>query len=345
MEEKIMEMDSNVNNSKDATQLNDLSTTQPNEASLLVVDDSVEDLTLTYEDRKASPFVLLREQTKYPLYYGQNTIGRDPVNDLIIDNLFISRKHATLVVSDEKIELFDHSSNGSSVNSEKFNQTSLNLKVGDKVSFSLFTYLLEQVTRHSKEEEIVIAGLASEIAYVQNFSNLRNSRGQVPRFNSGFSLIELLIVIAVLGIVASISILNITSSRRAANSASAVQSLRVMASSQASYSNGVGNGEYATADDLAKQQYIDESLAAATLPTPVNIRQQPKSGYVFLFNTIGNNPITNTLADYQISARPLLGAGLARAGDKSFFVDSSGVIKFSPSAVTPFADLNSQPLN
>jgi prepilin-type N-terminal cleavage/methylation domain-containing protein len=168
-----------------------------------------------------------------------------------------------------------------------------------------------------------------------------NSKGN----NKGFSLVELLIVIVILGIIASISVLNITSSRRAANSASAVQSLRVITTSQASYSTGAGNGNYATSEDLLKGEYIDNSLASATLPTPTNVNQQPKSGYLFVFETSPSDAITNRVANFQISARPLIGTGLARAGDKSFFVDSTGVIRVSPSPIEPFADANSQPIN
>ena len=57
------------------------------------------------------------------------------------------------------------------------------------------------------------------------------------------------------------------------------------------------------------------------------------------------NPSTNTLPSYQVSARPLFTNGLTASGNKSFFVDSSAVIRFSPSPTLPFADANSQPLN
>jgi prepilin-type N-terminal cleavage/methylation domain-containing protein len=167
---------------------------------------------------------------------------------------------------------------------------------------------------------------------------------KIKHLNKGFSLIELLIVIVIIGIIAAISVPNLLTSKRSANSASAIQTLRLISSSQAAYSIGVGNGEYATVDDLLREQFIDESIGAASIPSS-STTQQPKSGYIFVFNRTSSNPSSNTLASYEVSARPLFTNSLTASGNKTLFVDASAVIRFSPSPSAPFADANSQPLN
>lgn len=167
---------------------------------------------------------------------------------------------------------------------------------------------------------------------------------KIKHLNKGFSLIELLIVIVIIGIIAAISVPNLLTSKRSANSASAIQTLRLISSSQAAYSTGVGNGEYANVDDLVREQFIDESIGAASIPSSSQT-QQPKSGYIFVFNRVSSNPSSNTLASYEVSARPLFTNSLTASGNKTFFVDASAVIRFSPSPSAPFADANSQPLN
>lgn len=164
------------------------------------------------------------------------------------------------------------------------------------------------------------------------------------RANKGFSLIELLIVIVIIGIIAAISVPNLLTSKRSANGASAIQTLRLISSSQAAYSTGVGNGEYANVDDLVREQFIDSGIGAASIPSS-STNQQPKSGYIFVFNKISANPATNTLPSYEVSARPVFTNSLTASGNKSFFVDVSAVIRFSPTPSAPFADANSQPLN
>src|SRR5437762_5366379 len=69
----------------------------------------------------------------------------------------------------------------------------------------------------------------------------------------GFSLIELLIVVAIIGIIAAIAILNLLASRRAANEGSAQQSLPTISSAEATYYSTAANGIYGTFDYMMTQ--------------------------------------------------------------------------------------------
>lgn len=169
------------------------------------------------------------------------------------------------------------------------------------------------------------------------------------RSESGFSLVELLIVVVIIGILATLSVQYLTASRRAANGASAVESMRVISSAQESYAAGVGNRDFGTPQDLFFEEYIDESLSAACVPAPTGTSRGgrvaaaagPKSGYVFNFTVAAPGSVPMTYAAYGI---PAVTSGLPRTGDRAFYIDQTGVIRFSPDP-TQLPDISSLPLN
>lgn len=140
----------------------------------------------------------------------------------------------------------------------------------------------------------------------------------------GFSLIELLIVVAILGIIMAIAVPNLLASRRAANEGSAVSSLRTIHSCQMTYQATTGVGEYG---DLP-------TLALATL-TDVVLGSGRKSGYNFAVTPTAPGTVP---ALYFSTAVPITTTGVSRSGTRRFGISEDGVIHGDSVALTPFAD-------
>ena len=140
----------------------------------------------------------------------------------------------------------------------------------------------------------------------------------------GFSLIELLIVVVIIGIIAAIAIPNLLAARRSANEGSAISSLRTLHGAQSTYFATHGNGKYAGTDAttdksgfvmLAGVQLIDNVLGGSSAT---------KSGYDF----VGRMDLatSTTPAIFFFNAAPVSPTGLTQSGSRRFCIETDGVI-------------------
>jgi prepilin-type N-terminal cleavage/methylation domain-containing protein len=125
---------------------------------------------------------------------------------------------------------------------------------------------------------------------------------------SGFSLIELMIVVAIIGIIASIAIPNMLASKRAGNEASAQSSMRTISSCEQAYFHTYGNGSYADLATLGARVMTDSVLSSGN-----------KSGYHF--------EVTPEANQYWASAFPVTSSGIGQTGTRRFAITEDSVLR------------------
>jgi len=149
----------------------------------------------------------------------------------------------------------------------------------------------------------------------------------------GFSLIELLIVVAIILIIAAIAIPNLLRSKMAANEASAVASLRTYNTSIVAYQT-----TYATdpATNLAQlgPSGSPSSAAADLVDSLLGTASPQKSGYKFTYTPTAPASGTTATVQYTIVAAPIT---QNVTGQRQFFTDQSGVIRQTTDGSTPTA--------
>jgi len=142
----------------------------------------------------------------------------------------------------------------------------------------------------------------------------------------GFSLIELLIVVAIILIIAAIAIPNLLRSKMAANEASAVGSLRTINTACVTYSTTYG-GYPATLVTLGGEGTGSPTSTSAQLIDNV-LQTGSKTGYSFIYSAFTADASGN-IDGYIINSNPIT-AGTT--GLRYFFTDQTGVIRASTTA-------------
>ncbi len=140
------------------------------------------------------------------------------------------------------------------------------------------------------------------------------------RKHNGFSLIELLIVVAIILIIAAIAIPNLVRSKIAANEASAVNSIRAITTAETAYASSYPYAGY-TCNLLYLGPPASGSPATSTAAGILDsvLAAGTKAGYTFSISGCAGTPAAN----YHSSAVPL---SVGATGTRSFCSDSTGVI-------------------
>jgi prepilin-type N-terminal cleavage/methylation domain-containing protein len=146
----------------------------------------------------------------------------------------------------------------------------------------------------------------------------------------GFSLIELLIVVAIIGIIAAIAIPNLLASKRAANEGSAQATMRTLTGAEATYQATAGAGNFGNLGELMGQGLIDSVLGAGS---------HQKSGYTF--NVAEVDIAGSVPASYLSTAATVVASGVTATGTRNFVSDEAGVIAYGAASTTAMTSVSS----
>ena len=150
---------------------------------------------------------------------------------------------------------------------------------------------------------------------------------------SGFTLIELMIVVAIIAIIAAIAIPGMLRARMSANEANAIGTLRTISTAEIQYQSSGAEvaaniNQYGTLSNLGTPDppFLDSALTAGDTVQ--------KSGYAF--NVAVTAGVVGTPAAFEATAI----AESERTGSRNFFIDDTGVVLWEQEPTVPDSDSN-----
>lgn len=147
----------------------------------------------------------------------------------------------------------------------------------------------------------------------------------MKRFGKGFTLVEIMIVVAIIGLLAAIAIPNLLRARVNANESASIAAMRTLSTALEGFRANTGAypttaaGLAALISPTSVPAYIDSLLAGATAAASA------RQGYYYAYAQVDNN-------SYTLTATP---ATANVTGVRVFFVDQTGVIRLNNAAGNP----------
>jgi prepilin-type N-terminal cleavage/methylation domain-containing protein len=148
----------------------------------------------------------------------------------------------------------------------------------------------------------------------------------------GFSLIELLIVIAVILIIAAIAIPNFVRSRLRANESAAVQNLRMITTANTVYLTTYGVGYADGLANLGGDPVIPDATQAGLIDSILSAGV--KTGYTYTYTVVTRNAASHVVS-YTLTAEPTT---FGSTGERHFFTNQTGIIHFSTTGSATASD-------